>query len=187
MGEDQIQHVELCREIARKFNARFGETFPEPKVILSDAPRILGTDGNAKMSKSLNNAIGLLDPPEMVWEKLRTAVTDVKRQRRSDPGNPDKCNIFTMHQAFSKSDQRTWIDQNCRTAGMGCIECKEILFKNMMGEIGPIQARVNEINQRPQYMVEVLKSGAERCKGIVRGVMEEVRRKIGVTPPWMER
>jgi tryptophanyl-tRNA synthetase len=185
VGEDQIQHVELSREIARKFNARFGDTFPEPKVLLSDAPRILGTDGGVKMSKSLNNAIGLLDPPEVIREKLRTAVTDVNRQRRSDPGNPDKCNIFTMHQAFSKPDQIAFVDHHCRKAGIGCIECKGILFKNMMEEIGPIQNRVKEINQKPQYMIEVLKSGAARCKAIVEEVMDEVRSKIGVKSDWM--
>jgi tryptophanyl-tRNA synthetase len=185
VGEDQIQHVEFSREIARKFNARFGETFPEPKVLLSTAPRILGTDGNAKMSKSMNNSIGLLDPPEVIWEKLRTAVTDVKRQRRSDPGNPDKCNIFTMHQAFSKPDQIAFVDHHCRTAGIGCIECKEILFKNMVEEIGPIRERVKEMNQTPPYIIDVLKSGAARCKIIAKEVMDEVRTKMGVKSKWM--
>lgn len=185
VGEDQIQHVEFSREIARKFNARYGETFPEPQVLLSTAPRILGTDGNAKMSKSMNNAIGLLEPPEVIREKLRTAMTDVNRQRRSDPGNPEVCNIFTMHTAFSKPDQISSVDQGCRTAGIGCIECKEILFKSMMEEIGPIQNRVREINQKPQYMIDVLKSGAARCKAIVKDVMDEVRTKIGVKSEWL--
>jgi tryptophanyl-tRNA synthetase len=185
VGEDQIQHVEFSREIARKFNARYGDTFPEPQVLLSDAPRILGTDGSLKMSKSMNNSIGLLEPPEIIWEKLRTAVTDVNRQRRSDPGNPDRCNIFTMHQAFSKPDQTSFVDYHCRTAGIGCIECKEILFKNMMEEIGPIQNRVKEINEKPQYIVDVLKSGADRCKTIVKEVMKEVRTKIGVKSEWL--
>jgi tryptophanyl-tRNA synthetase len=187
VGEDQIQHVELSREVARRFNARFGETFPEPKVLLSDAPRILGTDGGVKMSKSLNNAIGLLDPPEVVWEKLRTAATCEHRQRRSDPGHPDHCNIFTMHQAFSKPDQIAFVDHQCRTAGFGCIECKQILFKNMMEEIGPIQNRVKEINGKPQYMIDVLKTGAARCKAIAKEVMDEVRTKIGVKSEWMEK
>ena len=146
VGEDQTQHVELSREIARKFNARYGETFPEPQVLLSTAPRILGTDGNAKMSKSMNNAIGLLEPPEVIREKLRTAATCPHRERRSDPGHPEHCNIFTMHQAFSKSDQIANVEQGCRKAEVGCIECKEILYKNMVEELGPIQARVKEIN-----------------------------------------
>jgi len=187
VGEDQIQHVEFSREIARKFNARFGDTFPEPKVILSDAPRILGTDGSAKMSKSLNNAIGLLEPAEVIWERLRTAATCEHRQRRTDPGHPEHCNIFTMHQAFSKPDQIAFVDHNCRTAGFGCIDCKKILFENMMEELAPIQRRVKEINQDPQYMVDVLKSGAARCKTIAVEVMDEVRTKIGVKSEWMSQ
>ena len=185
VGEDQVQHVEFSREIARKFNTRFGNTFPEPQVLLSDAPRILGTDGSAKMSKSLNNSIGLLDPPEIIWEKLRTAATCEHRQRRSDPGHPEHCNIFTMHQAFSRPDQIAYVDHNCRTAGFGCINCKEILFKNMMEEIGPIQNRVKEMNEEPEYIVNVLKSGATRCRATVKQVMDEVRAKIGVKSPWV--
>jgi tryptophanyl-tRNA synthetase len=185
VGEDQIQHVELSREVARKFNARFGNTFPEPKVLLSDAPRILGMDGSSKMSKSMNNAIGLLEPPEVIWEKLRTAATCEHRQRRSDPGHPEHCNIFTMHEAFSKPDQISFVDHNCRTAGIGCIECKEILFKNMVEELGPIQARVKEMNANPGFIVDVLKSGASRCKAIAEKVMDEVREKIGVKSNWL--
>jgi tryptophanyl-tRNA synthetase len=187
VGEDQIQHVELSREIARKFNVRYGDTFPEPQVLLSDAPKILGTDGSSKMSKSMNNSIGLLESPEVIWEKLRTAATCEHRQRRSDPGHPEHCNIFTMHQAFSKPDQISFVDHNCRTAGIGCIECKEIVFKNMMEEIGPIQSRVKEINENPQYILEVLKSGAMRCKSIVENVMDEVRSKIGVKSGWLRQ
>jgi tryptophanyl-tRNA synthetase len=185
VGEDQTQHVELSREIARKFNGRYGETFPEPQVLLSTAPRILGTDGNAKMSKSMNNAIGLLEPPEVIREKLRTAATCPHRERRSDPGHPEHCNIFTMHQAFSKSDQISNVEKSCRTAGIGCIECKEILYKSMIEELSPIQARVKEINERPGYIVDVLKSGAARCKAIATEVMDEVRIKIGVKSEWL--
>ncbi|OGP74412.1 MAG: tryptophan--tRNA ligase [Deltaproteobacteria bacterium RBG_16_49_23] len=185
VGEDQIQHVEFSREIARKFNARFGETFPEPSVLLSDAPRILGTDGNAKMSKSLNNAIGLLDPPEVIWEKLRIAATCPHRQRRTDPGHPEHCNIFTMHRAFSKPDQIAMVDHHCRTAGFGCIDCKQILFKSMVEELGPIQNRVKEMNERPGYIVDVLKTGATRCKVIAGKVMDEARTKIGLKSEWL--
>ena len=184
VGEDQIQHVEFSREIARKFNARFGEIFPDPKVLLSTAPKILGTDGQAKMSKSMNNAIGLLDSPEVIWEKLRTAATCEHRQRRSDPGHPEHCNIFTMHQAFSKTDQISLVDQGCRTAGIGCIECKKILYENMIEEIGPIQERVKKMNERPKDVFEILESGATRCKAIAEQVMDEVRTKMGVKSEW---
>ena len=186
VGEDQIQHVEFSREIARKFNARYGEVFPEPKVLLSTAPRILGTDGQAKMSKSMNNAIGLLDLPEVVWEKLRTAATCEHRQRRSDPGHPEHCNIFTMHQAFSQPDQISFVDQGCRTAGIGCIECKKILYQNMMEEIGPVQERVKKLHESPATIMEALKSGAAKCKSIAEEVMDEVRTKMGIKPVWMK-
>ncbi|NWF94350.1 MAG: tryptophan--tRNA ligase [Syntrophaceae bacterium] len=185
VGEDQIQHVEFCREVARKFNTRFGHTFPEPQVLLSKAPRILGTDGKNKMSKSMNNTIGLLEPAEAIWEKLKTAATCPHRQRRSDPGHPEHCNIFTMHQAFSKPDEILDTERNCRTAGIGCIGCKEILFKNMIEEIGPIQTRVKEISGKPEFVTEALRSGAMRCRLIVGKVMDEVRSKIGVKSEWL--
>jgi tryptophanyl-tRNA synthetase len=184
VGEDQVQHVELSREIARKFNTRFGETFPEPQVILSNSPRILGLDGKAKMSKSLNNSIGLLESPKAIWEKLSTAATCEHRQRRSDPGHPEHCNIFTMHRAFSKPDQISSCDHGCRTAEIGCIECKKILYDNMMKELTPIQKRVEEINADPNTIVGVLSSGADRCRAIVERVMHEVRQKIGVKSSW---
>jgi len=180
VGEDQVQHVELCREIARKFNARFGLTFPEPQVLLSTAPRILGTDGQAKMSKSMNNAIGLLDPPSVIWEKLKTAVTCPHREKRYDLGHPEHCNIYTMHTAFSKPDQLEYVEKGCRTAAIGCIECKEILSKNMIEELIPIQDRVKAINEKSHYIQEVLTSGADRARAIAQKVMEEVRTKIGV-------
>ncbi len=180
VGEDQIQHVEFSREIARKFNAKFGEVFPEPAVLLSTAPRILGTDGKAKMSKSMNNAIGLLDSPEVIWEKMRTAATCEHRQRRSDPGHPEHCNIFTMHLAFSKPAQIPDVDHKCRTAGFGCIDCKKILYENMMEEIVPIQRRVKEMNEHPDLIKEILSAGAAKCKFIAEEVMDEVRTKIGV-------
>jgi len=185
VGEDQVQHVELCREIARRFNARFGQTFPEPQVILSQAPRILGTDGQAKMSKSMNNAIGLLDPNEIIWEKLRTAATCPHRERRYDPGHPEHCNIFTMHTAFSKEEEIKDIEEGCRTARIGCIECKKSLNKNMIEELIPIQERVKKMNERPSDVIEILKSGASRAKVIVKDVMDEVRKKIGIKPSWL--
>lgn len=185
VGEDQVQHVEFSREIARKFNARFGETFPEPQVLLSNAPRILGTDGKAKMSKSMNNYIGLLEPPRVIWEKLRTATTDENRKRRSDPGNPEICNIFTIHHAFSTPEQISYIDHGCRTAGIGCIECKEILYKNLMEEIGPIQERVNDIRGRQEYLFEILRTGRDRCRSIAGQVMDEVRQNLGIRSDWL--
>ncbi|HEX4574306.1 MAG TPA: tryptophan--tRNA ligase, partial [Gemmatimonadales bacterium] len=119
VGEDQLQHLELMREIARRWNARFGDgfAFPEPQALLSSGKRVLGLDGQAKMSKSLGNTIGLFDPPDTIWEKLRPAATDPARVTRKDPGNPDICNIFTIHQGFSPPDTLKLVAHNCRTAG----------------------------------------------------------------------
>jgi tryptophanyl-tRNA synthetase len=134
----------------------------------------------------MNNAIGLLDPPEAIWEKLRTAATCEHRQRRNDPGHPEHCNIFTMHQAFSQPDQISFADQGCRTAGIGCIECKKILYQNMMEEIGPVQERVKKLHESPATIMEALKSGAARCKSIAEEVIDEVRTKMGTKPVWMK-
>ncbi|MBP6942255.1 MAG: tryptophan--tRNA ligase, partial [Syntrophorhabdaceae bacterium] len=141
VGEDQVQHVELSREVARKFNGRYGEIFPEPQVILSRAPKILGVDGQAKMSKTLNNYIGILEDEKDVWEKLRTAVTDVNRVRRSDTGNPEVCNIYTIHRAFSENAVLLEIDKGCRSAAIGCIDCKKMLFENINKELAPVRER----------------------------------------------
>src|SRR6184192_655231 len=141
VGEDQLQHLELMREIARRWNARFGTgggfQFPEPQALLSTAKRVLGLDGQAKMSKSLGNTISLFDPPETIWGKLRPAATDPARVTRKDPGNPDICNIFTIHQGFSPPDTLTLVAHNCRTAGWGCLDCKRVLADNMIAALTP--------------------------------------------------
>ncbi len=127
IGEDQVQHVELSREIARKFNTRYGELFPEPQHLLSNAPRIMGLDGKNEMSKSMNNYISLIEEPDVIWKKLSRAVTDENRKRRDDPGNPDICNVYTLHKYFSTDSERDRINKECRTAEIGCVDCKKIL------------------------------------------------------------
>lgn len=129
IGEDQVQHIELAREIARKFNSRYGEIFPDPKEILSDAPRIMGIDGKTKMSKSRDNYISLVESSESIWKKLSTAVTDENRKRRTDPGNPEICNLFTLHKHYSSIEQIERINRECRTAEIGCVECKKYCMK----------------------------------------------------------
>jgi len=180
VGEDQVQHVELTREVARKFNTRYGDIFPEPQVILSMAPKILGVDGSSKMSKSMNNYIGLLENSDMIWEKLRTAVTDVNRIRRKDPGDPSVCNIFTIHRAFSPDQTLLDIDNGCRTASIGCIDCKKTLFTNMMEELNPIRERAESLNNDIDYVIDVIKAGADKCRAIAEKTMDEVRTTIGV-------
>jgi tryptophanyl-tRNA synthetase len=180
VGEDQVQHVELCREIARKFNARYGDVFPEPQAVLSCAPRIMGTDGKSKMSKTLNNSIGILEEESAIWEKLRTAVTDVARVRRTDPGNPDICNIFTMHRAFTPPEVAAELDKGCRDASVGCIDCKRVLFKNLMAELTPIREKALSLKDNTDYIIDALRRGAVECRRMARETMEEVRTALGL-------
>jgi tryptophanyl-tRNA synthetase len=183
VGEDQVQHVELSREVARKFNGRYGEVFPEPQVILSRAPKILGVDGQAKMSKTLNNYIGILEDEKDVWEKLRTAVTDVNRVRRSDTGNPEVCNIYTIHRAFSENAMLLEIDKGCRSAAIGCIDCKKMLFENINKELAPVREKAIALKNHAGYVIDSLKKGAKECSAIAKQTMDEVRKAIGLYIP----
>ncbi|HVS61116.1 MAG TPA: tryptophan--tRNA ligase [Gemmatimonadaceae bacterium] len=197
VGEDQVQHLELSREIARKWNARFdtpsvakkaprtgeGEPpgfFPEPKALLTPTRRIMGLDGHAKMSKSLGNTIDLLESPESIWEKLRTAVTDPKRVRRSDPGTPEVCNIYHLHKAFSPPETVEHVAVQCRTAGWGCLDCKKVLHQSMEKELAPIRARAKEIAADPRKVVDTLVAGANHARTIARQTMGEVKKKMGL-------
>ena len=180
VGEDQVQHIELSREIARKFNSRFRPIFPEPKELLSMAPKILGVDGQSKMSKTLNNYIGILEEEGAIWEKLRTAVTDVSRVRRSDPGDPAVCNIYTIHRAFSDNDMLLEIDKGCKTAGIGCIDCKKMLFGNIKKELTPIREKAAALENDKGYVEDVLANGAAACRAIAKATMDEVREALGL-------
>ncbi len=183
VGEDQVQHIELSREVARKFNSRFGDVFPEPRELLSMAPRILGVDGQAKMSKSLGNFIGVLEEDDSTWEKLRTAVTDVNRVRRTDPGDPNVCNIYTIHRAFSENSTLIEIDKGCTTAGIGCIDCKKMLFENLKKELTPIRERARELAANTDHVKDVLSQGARACREIADVTMDEVRTVMGLYVP----
>jgi len=181
VGEDQLQHLELMREIARRWNARFadGFAFPEPQALLSTAKRVLGLDGQAKMSKSLGNTIGLFESPETIWEKLKPAATDPARVTRKDPGNPDVCNIFTIHQGFSPPDTITLVARNCRTAGWGCLDCKRVLADNMIAALTPIRERAGALRAEPRTVTDLLRAGAVRARAIARHTMAQVRRCMG--------
>ncbi|HHT9159278.1 MAG TPA: tryptophan--tRNA ligase [Candidatus Brocadiaceae bacterium] len=180
VGEDQVQHIELAREIARKFNLRYGETFPDPQEVLSAAPRIMGLDGKTKMSKSLGNYISLVETPESIWKKLSTAVTDENRKRRTDPGNPEICNLFTLHKHFSKKEQIDRINVVCRTAEIGCIECKKILSDNIVEVLTPIRYRYEQLIKDTTYLLDLLHTCAKKCKNIAENTMSEVKRKMGL-------
>ena len=184
VGEDQVQHVELTREIARKFNLAFGGTFPEPEAVVPAlGGRIRGLDGKAKMSKSLGNTISLLEPPTQAWEKLRTAVTDPARLRRSDPGDPSKCNIFTLHQNFSPQATTKMIDIECRRAGIGCVDCKKVLFTHLDAELAPMRERAAKLRAQPEQVREILEHGAQHARQVARATMAEVREKVGFYRP----
>jgi tryptophanyl-tRNA synthetase len=183
VGEDQVQHLELSREIARKWNTRFADGedfFPEPKPLLTAVRRVLGLDGQAKMSKSMGNTVGLLEPFDAVWEKLRPAVTDPKRVRRTDPGTPEVCNIYHLHKAFNSRETVEHVAVMCSTAGWGCIDCKRVLFDGMKRELGPIHERARELRNRPHHVRDVLAQGANRCRTMARETMAYVKQKMGL-------
>lgn len=181
VGEDQVQHLELSREIARRWNARFGEGFfPEPQARLTPTRRIMGLDGQAKMSKSIGNTVGLLEPPDDIWKKLRPAVTDPARVRREDPGTPEICNIYHLHKAFSPPAAVDDVATKCRTAGWGCIDCKKVLFENMNAELTPIRGRAQELTANPALVTEALDAGAAHADTIAKATMVEVRERMGI-------
>ncbi len=181
VGEDQVQHLELARDTARKWNARFGsEYFPEPKPLLTPTRRILGLDGKAKMSKSLGNTIALSESDEEIWAKLRPAVTDPQRVRRTDPGRPEVCNIFHLHMAFSDPETQEHVAFQCRTAGWGCMDCKKVLLEGMVRELTPIRHRVEELAAEPGRVLDALSDGASTARGIARETMREVRDLMGL-------
>ena len=181
VGEDQLQHLELAREIVRRFNKCFGDVFPEPKEILGKARRILGLDGEKKMSKSLENYIALTESPESIWKKLAPAKTDERRKRRKDPGIPTDCNIYnSYHKYFSSPQDLEEIDKGCRSAGMGCFDCKKLLAKNMETVLGPIREKYEEYTKNPEIVQEFLSNSAKKCRKIAKKTMEEVHKKIGL-------
>ena len=191
VGEDQIQHLELSREISRRWNTRFDpayspETgragfFPEPKPLLTPTRRIMGLDGQAKMSKSLGNTVGLLEEPKDVWERLRPAVTDPARVRRTDPGTPEVCNIYHLHKAFSSPETVEHVAVQCRTAGWGCLDCKKVLAESMEGELAPIRARAKELKANPSSVDKPLAEGATHARDIARETMRETKKLMGLT------
>ena len=174
VGEDQAPHVEIAREIVRRFNNLYGEVFPEPQTLLTEAKRIPGTDGR-KMSKSYGNAIYLKDDPATVREKLRPMVTDPARKRRTDPGDPEVCPVFDLHKAFSPLDVREWAARGCRTAGIGCLDCKKALADQMLGRLAEVHARRPEYASRPDTVWDVLVEGSKKAREVAEATMDDVR------------
>jgi tryptophanyl-tRNA synthetase len=182
VGEDQAPHVELTREVVRRFNHLYGPVFPEPKTLLTEVPRVPGTDGR-KMSKSYGNAVFLKDPPEVVRQKIKPMVTDPARKRRTDPGNPDICPVFDLHKAFSSKETQEWAAQGCRTAGIGCLDCKGRLLDHLLQRLEGIHARRPEFAARPDTVWDILQAGSHHAREVARATMEQVRSAMKITYP----
>jgi tryptophanyl-tRNA synthetase len=183
VGEDQVPHVELTREIARRFNGfytRHGSTvFPEPQPLLTPEPKLPGTDGR-KMSKSYGNTILLADPEPVVRQKLKTMVTDPARVRRSDPGDPDKCPVGDLHKIFSSKDTMAKVYEGCRSAGIGCIECKGWAADALVQILNPMQERRKKYERNPRLAWDILEAGSARARQVSQATMVEAREAMGM-------
>jgi tryptophanyl-tRNA synthetase len=182
VGEDQRQHLEFTREIARKWNGRFGDYFPEPQPMIGGGKRILGLDGVSKMSKSQNNTIPMLGDAEETWAAVRTAVTDPARVRKNDPGNPNVCNVYALHAFFTDPEEREEIEVRCQTARIGCVECKRMLAEGISARLAPIRERARELRSHPDRVHEILAEGAERARAIAGPILEAAYERMGLDP-----
>ena len=180
VGADQVAHIELTREVARRFNHFYAEVFPEPQTLLTEVPKLPGTDGR-KMSKSYSNTIALNEKPQAMKEIVRNMVTDPARARRTDPGNPDICPVGDYHDVFSDEKRVAEVDQGCRTAGIGCVQCKMWLFENLQKRLGPLYERRQELESHPDDVMDILNEGSKKAKTVAGETMSEVRKamKIG--------
>jgi tryptophanyl-tRNA synthetase len=181
VGVDQVPHIELTREVARRFNHLFGHVFVEPEAKLTAIPKVPGTDGR-KMSKSYGNAIYLADPPEVTVPRVKTMVTDPARKRRRDPGNPDVCPVFDLHRIFTPAADREWAATGCRTAGIGCLDCKGRLLEHMLPRLAPIRERRQQVADKPKEIVEILREGSRRAREVAKRTMDDVRRVVPLEP-----
>lgn len=179
VGEDQAFHLELAREITRRFNRFYREIFPEPQTLLTEVPKLAGTDGR-KMSKSYGNAIYLKDSAEIIREKIETMMTDTRRKRRSDPGVPEDCPVFTLHKAFVEEEKRKELDKGCRMASIGCLECKDVLIESLIHLLSPFWKKRKEFQRQPQLVWDILEEGNDKARRTAQKTMEEVRSAIGL-------
>jgi len=181
VGIDQLPHLEITREIARRFNHLYGEVFPEPEGLLTEFPKVPGTDGR-KMSKSYGNAIYLSDTPEEVEQKLKTMMTDPARVRRTDRGDPELSPVFHLHKVFSTKEEQEEVARGCRTAGIGCLDCKKVLIKNIFAELRPIWDRRRELLENPSLIREAVAKGTEKARSAAEETMGLVRGAMGLGP-----
>lgn len=175
VGLDQVPHIEFSREVVRRFNNLYHvEVFPEPQPKLTEVPKLPGLDGR-KMSKSYDNTIYLSDSPETLTQKVKTMMTDPARQRRRDPGNPDVCPVFDFHRIYSTAEERAEVSQGCRTAGIGCIDCKTVLSRNMLTALQPLHEKRVHYAAHPQQAMDVLIAGSAQARAVAQETMAEVR------------
>jgi len=179
VGIDQVPHVEITREIARRFNHLYGDVFPEPEAILTDTPKILGTD-RRKMSKSYNNAIYLSDSPDKIAATVSQMITDPQRARRADPGNPDVCNVFNFHKLYTEPAVVADIDTQCRSAEIGCVECKKIMAEFLIKALEPIREKRRYYESRLNLVEEIIHDGSNRARAVAQKTMEEVRSVVKI-------
>ena len=179
VGADQVPHVELTREIARRFNHLFGETFVEPQALLAETARVPGLDGR-KMSKSYGNAVYLADSAAEVKAKLSRMMTDPRRARRHDPGDPDDCPAYNLHRVYCTPEELEYTARSCKTAAIGCLECKQIMIARVEEELGPIRERRAELAQRPDDVRDVIATGTARARDAAADMMAHVRARVGV-------
>jgi tryptophanyl-tRNA synthetase len=181
VGEDQLPHLELAREIVRRFNSRYGDTFPEPEAKVTNFPSVIGLDGKEKMSKSVGNHLEIAATPEETTQKIMAAVTDPERKFRKDPGHPEVCNIYHLREYFVGFGLEELAEQ-CRVAKIGCVDCKRVLAEGINSALKPIRERRAAISSQTGYVDEILRDGAERARVIARQTMSEVRQKINLVP-----
>jgi len=179
VGEDQAPHVELTRDIARRFNYLYGEVFPIPEVLLTKTSKLLGID-RRKMSKSYNNAIFLRDEPDVIFNKVSQMITDPQRARKSDPGDPSICNVYSFHEIYTDYQKVFEIGESCRTAKIGCVECKKIMARNLVDALTPYRDKINELLASKHEVEEILSQGNNKARSVAKETMEEVRSRIGL-------
>jgi tryptophanyl-tRNA synthetase len=182
VGEDQIQHLELTREIVRRFNNRWGETFKEPLPLHREPLRILGLDGKQKMSKSLGNYLAISDEPEVIRKKLQTAFTDETRLRKKDPGHPESCYVCGLQRFFSDEQRVAELHEGCRSARIGCVDSKRALADAMIAHLSPINERRRELLARPGHVEEILHAGAAQARAVAQQTLGEIRERLGLLP-----
>jgi tryptophanyl-tRNA synthetase len=174
VGEDQVAHIELTREFARRFNNLYGQVFPEPTALLTKTPKVPGTDGR-KMSKSYGNAIALAEDPQSIEQKIKTMMTDPARKRRKDTGNPDLCPVYDLHRLYSSQETLLWSAEGCKSAGIGCLDCKGRLYPSIIESLAPVRKRRSHYEAHPNEIRDILEAGNQKARAKAQETMELVR------------